>query len=216
MSVDFTVEAQARADMGKGASRRLRHQGMVPAIVYGASKDPQSIMLDHNKVIQHIEHEAFFSHILELNVDGNSEKVVLKDMQRHPARRAVLHMDFMRVSDKETIRMQVPLHFTGESTSPGVKEGGVISHLVTDVEVSCLPSDLPEFIEIDMSGMEIGTSLHLTDIQLPKGVELVELSHGDEHDSAIANIHMPRAAVETEEVEAVAETGAEPESEGGE
>ena len=217
MSVDFTVEAQARADMGKGASRRLRHQGLVPGIVYGASKDPQSIALDHNKVIQHIEHEAFFSHILELSVDGKSEKVVVKDMQRHPSKRAVLHMDFLRVSDKEAIRMQVPLHFTGEDIAPGVKTGGgIVSHLITDVEISCLPSDLPEFIEVDMSAMNVGDSLHLSDIQLPKGVELVELSHGEEHDSAIANIHVPRAAVEEAEVTEEAVTEAEPESEGGE
>ncbi|MCW8964705.1 MAG: 50S ribosomal protein L25/general stress protein Ctc [Gammaproteobacteria bacterium] len=219
MSVDFTVEAQVRADMGKGASRRLRHQGLVPGIVYGASKDPQSIALDHNKVIQHIEHEAFFSHILDLSVDGKSEKVVVKDMQRHPSKRAVLHMDFLRVSAKEAIRMNVPLHFTGEEIAPGIKTGGgIVSHLVTDVEISCLPSDLPEYIEIDMSSMNVGDSLHLSDIQLPKGVELVELSHGEEHDTAIANIHLPRAAVEEEEVVTAEEAGAEsePESEGGE
>ncbi len=218
MSVDFSIDAQARADMGKGASRRLSHQGMVPGIVYGASKDPQAIMLDHNKVIQHIEHEAFFSHILDLTIDGNTEKVVLKDMQRHPAKRMIMHMDFLRVSDKDAIRMHVPLHFTGEDVAPGVKQGGgVVSHLVTDVEVSCLPADLPEYLEIDMSGLELGDSLHLSDIQLPKGVELVELSHGDEHDTAIANIHKTRAVVEEEEVGAeAAGTEAESESEGGE
>jgi large subunit ribosomal protein L25 len=220
MSVDFTVEAQARADMGKGASRRLRHQGMVPGIVYGADKDAQPIMMDHNKVIHHIENEAFFSHILELSVDGKSEKVVVKDMQRHPARRAVLHMDFLRVSDKEAIRMQVPLHFIGEDVAPGIKTGGgIASHLMTDVEISCLPADLPEFLEVDMSNLEIGGSLHLSDISLPKGVEIVELTHGEEHDSAIANIHMPRAVVEEEVVEGEGEgegEASESESEGGE
>jgi len=218
MSVDFTVEAQARADMGKGASRRLRHQGMVPGIVYGADKDAQSIMMDHNKVIHHIENEAFFSHILELSVDGKSENVVLKDMQRHPARRDVLHMDFLRVSAKEAIRMQVPLHFIGEDVAPGIKTGGgIASHLMTDVEISCLPADLPEYLEVDMSGLEVGDSLHLSDIQIPKGVEIVELTHGEEHDSAIANIHMPRAVVEEEEVTAEeAESEGESESEEGE
>jgi large subunit ribosomal protein L25 len=201
MSVDFTVEAQSRADMGKGASRRLRHQGMVPAIVYGAGKDPQSISLDHNKVIQHIEHEAFFSHILDLSVDGNKEKVVVKDMQRHPARRQIMHMDFLRVSAKEAIRMNVPLHFVGEEASPGVKQGGNVSHLVTDVEVSCLPSDLPEYLEVDISGLDVGDSLHLTDIPLPEGVELIELTHGEEHDTAIVNINMSRGAKEDEEEE---------------
>ena len=212
MSVDFTVEAQVRADMGKGASRRLRHQGMIPGIVYGADKDAQSIMMDHNKVIHHIENEAFFSHILELSIDGKAESVVLKDMQRHPAKRTVLHMDFMRVSAKEAIRMQVPLHFTGEEVAPGIKTGGgIVSHLMTDVEISCLPADLPEYLEVDMSSLEVGDSLHLSDIPLPKGVEIVELTHGEEHDSAIANIHMPRAVVEEEE-EAV--TTEEAESEG--
>ena len=202
MSNDFTVEAQARADIGKGASRRLRHQGFVPAIVYGSGQDPQSISLDHNKVIQHIEHEAFFSHILDLSVDGKTQKVVLKDMQRHPAKRRIMHMDFMRVSDKEAIRMHVPLHFIGEENAPGVKQGGSVSHLITDVEVNCLPSDLPEFLEVDISGLDVGESLHLTDISLPKGVELVELTHGEGHDSAIVNIHVSRAAKETEEEEA--------------
>jgi large subunit ribosomal protein L25 len=218
MSVDFTVEAQARADMGKGASRRLRHQGMIPGIVYGADKDAQPIMMDHNKVIHHIENEAFFSHILELSIDGKPEKVVVKDMQRHPSRRAVLHMDFLRVSAKEAIRMQVPLHFIGEDVAPGIKTGGgIVSHLMTDVEISCLPADLPEFLEVDMSNLEIGGSLHLSDISLPKGVEIVELTHGEEHDSAIANIHMPRAAVEEEVATAEgAESEGETESEGGE
>jgi len=219
MSVDFTVEAQARADMGKGASRRLRHQGIVPGIVYGSDKDAQPIMMDHNQVIHHIENEAFFSHILDLSIDGKSEKVVLKDMQRHPAKRAVLHMDFLRVRDKEAIRMQVPLHFIGEDVAPGVKTGGgIVSHLMTDVEISCLPADLPEYLEVDMSTLNVGESLHLSDITLPKGVEIVELTHGEEHDSAIANIHVPRAAVEEEVVtseEAEAE-GESPESEGGE
>lgn len=213
MSVDFTVEAQSRADIGKGASRRLRHQGLVPGIVYGAGKDPQSITLDHNKVIQHIDHEAFFSHILDLSVDGKAEKVVLKDMQRHPAKRQVLHMDFLRVSDKETIRMHVPLHFIGEDIAPGVKQGGgSVSHLVTDVEINCLPSDLPEFIEVDISSMDIGDSLHLSDLSLPEGVELVELTHGDGHDTAIVSIHLSRGAKEAEE----GEEGEEAETEGGE
>ena len=209
MSVDFTLEAQSRADIGKGASRRLRHQGQVPGIVYGAGKDPQSVTLDHNKVIQQSEHEAFFSHILDLTVDGKSEKVVLKDMQRHPAKRQVLHMDFLRVSDKETIRMQIPLHFIGEETAPGVKHGGNVSHLTTDVEVICLPTDLPEYLEVDVSGLDVGDSLHLSDITLPKGVELVDLTHGEGHDTAIVGIHMSRGALEDEEEEE--STEAEPE-----
>lgn len=209
MSVDFTVEAQIRENLGKGSSRRLRRQGLTPGIVYGAGRDPQAITLDHNKVINFIENEAFFSHILSLTIDGKPEKVVLRDMQRHPAKRAVLHMDFLRVSDKETIRISVPLHFTGVE---GVKRGGgVVSHLVTELEISCLPGDLPEYIEVDVSGKNIGDSLHLSDIHLPKGVEL---SHGEDDNMTIATIHLPRAAAESEAEEEEAVTESEPKSGG--
>jgi len=218
MSIDFNLEAQPRTDMGKGASRRLRRQGLTPAIVYGAGKDPESILLNHNEVIQHIEHEAFFSHILDLSIDGKPQKVVLRDMQRHPAKRLVMHMDFLRVSDKEKIRMNVPLHFTGEEAAPGIKtSGGVASHLLTEVEVTCLPKNLPEYIEVDMSGMELGDAVHLSDLKLPAGVELIELAHGEGHDGAVASIHATRKVVEAEAGEEAGEVegeaGAETEGE---
>lgn len=199
MSVNFNLEAQLRTDMGRGASRRLRRQGLTLAIVYGAGKDSEAITLNHNEVIQHIEHEAFFSHILDLSIDGKSQKVVLRDMQRHPAKRQILHMDFLRVSGKEKIRMNVPLHFIGEEQSPGVKSsGGVVSHLLIEVEVACLPKDLPEYIEVDMSALELGDSVHLSDLKLPVDIELVELAHGEGHDGAVASIHAARKVVETE------------------
>ncbi|TNF99237.1 MAG: 50S ribosomal protein L25/general stress protein Ctc [Gammaproteobacteria bacterium] len=208
MSVDFDLNAQLRTDMGKGASRRLRQQCLVPAIVYGADKEPQSIALDHNEVLQHIEHEAFFSHILNLTVDGNTESVVLRDMQRHPAKRMVMHMDFLRVSEKSAIRMHVPLHFIGEDVAPGIKAGGSVSHLVIETEVSCLPKDLPEYLEVDLSGMHLGDTLHLSDIKLPEGVEL---AHGEGHDITIASVHVTRHAheEEEEEIEGEGEEGTE-------
>lgn len=215
-SVDFNITAEVRDDLGKGASRRLRREGKIPAVVYGGNKDPQSLTLDHDDFYHHLEHEAFYSHILSLEVGGKKEKVVLKDLQRHPAKPFVTHADFLRVSAKEKLRMQVPLHFLGEDVAPGVKiGGGMISHNITEVEVSCLPKDLPEYLEVDMSEVELEQSVHLSDIPLPKGVELVELSHGAEHDQAVAAIHKTRGSMEEEEtVEAAEEAPAEGESEG--
>jgi large subunit ribosomal protein L25 len=206
MSVNFDLSAKARSDMGKGASRRLRRECLVPAIVYGGDKEPQSIALNHNEVLQHIEHEAFFSHILNLSIDGNTESVVLRDMQRHPAKRLVMHMDFLRVSEKEKIRMHVPLHFVGENVAPGIKAGGTASHHVIEIEVSCLPKDLPEYIEVDLSGLNIGDSVHLNDMQLPEGVEL---AHAEEQDLTIASVHATRQSHEEEEAEAEGEEGTE-------
>ncbi len=200
MSLDFSINAEVRMDMGKGASRRLRHAGLTPAIVYGGGRAPAAITLKHNEIIQHIDHEAFFSHILDLNLDGRVQKVVLRDMQRHPAKRMVMHMDFQRVADQDRIHMHVPLHFIGEDESPGVKAGGMVSHLTIEVEIICLPKDLPEYIEVDMSSLEIGESVHLSDIRLPTGVTLVGLTHGEGHDSAVASIHAARAVAEEDEV----------------
>ena len=207
-SVDFNINAEVRDDLGKGASRRLRRQGKIPAVVYGAGKDAQSLTLDHADFAHHLEHEAFYSHILTLTVDGKGEQVVLKDLQRHPAKPFINHADFLRVSAKEKLRMSVPLHFLGEDVAPGVKiGGGMVSHNITEVEVSCLPKDLPEYLEVDMSEVELEQSVHLSDIPLPKGVELVELSHGAEHDQAVAAIHKTRGSME--EVEETTEAAAE-------
>ncbi|MEN8174223.1 MAG: 50S ribosomal protein L25/general stress protein Ctc [Pseudomonadota bacterium] len=207
MKETFEINAEARSDTGKGASRRLRRAGMVPGIIYGTGKDPEMISVDHNELIKHLEHEAFYSHILAVKVDGTPRRVVLKDLQRHPAKPFVMHLDFLRVSESEKIKMHVPLHFLGEESAPGVKAGGTASHHLTDVEVSCLPKDLPEYIELDVSGMDLGDAVHLSELQLPEGVELTALSHGDEHarDMAVISLAMgrgPKAEEEEEEAEA--------------
>lgn len=207
MTTEFVIEAKRRDDMGKGASRRLRREGLVPAIIYGAAKEPVALTLEHNDLEKHLEHEAFFSHILSVKVDGKDEQAVLKDLQRHPAKPLILHVDFLRVSGKEKLRMHVPLHFVNEETSPAVKQGGLVTHNMTDVEISCLPKNLPEFVEVDLSALELNQSLHLSDIKLPAGVELVELMHGADHDLPVVSVHLPRgAAAEEEESE---EGGAE-------
>ena len=216
MSVSFVVEAELRTDLGKGASRRLRHEEKFPAVVYGAGKDPVSLTLDHKKFLHSLENEAFYSHILTLNVGGKDEQVVLKDLQRHPAKIAVMHADFLRVSANEKLHMHVPLHFTNADACPGAKEGGLITHSISEIEIACLPKDLPEFLEVDLSSLELDNSLHMSDITVPAGVELVELAHGESHDQPVASVHMPRGASEAEEDEAAAEAAAAPAAEGGE
>lgn len=199
MTINFEIEAQVRHDAGKGASRRLRREGKLPAILYGGGKPPQNLMLAHNPVMHKLEHEAFYSHILNVKVDGKTVRAVLKDLQRHPYKAIILHMDLQRVSEDEKLRMRVPLHFIGENTAPGVKVGGgIVSRLVTEVEVSCLPKHLPEYLEVDVSNLNVNETLHLSDIRLSEGVELIELSHGAEHDQPVVSIHLPRAAIEAE------------------
>lgn len=208
----FEVKAELRTDEGKGASRRLRHAGKVPAIVYGADEAPVSITLDQNQFLRHLAEEAFYAHILTLNVDGKKSQVVLKDLQRHPASDVkIMHADFLRVDAKHAMTMVVPLHFTGEEKAPGVKSGGIVSHLMSDVEVSCLPQDLPEYIEVDISKLALDGSIHLSEIALPKGITLTALTHSQEehlaegersaYDQAVVSIHAPRGGVEAEEGE---------------
>jgi len=183
MQETFEVMAQARTDTGKGASRRLRRAGLVPGIVYGAHKDPSMITVAQTDLVQHLGHEAFYSHVLDLKLGEAGERVVLKDLQRHPSKPLVLHVDFQRIAEDEKIRMHVPLHFVGEALAPGVKlGGGMISHSQTDVEITCLPKDLPEFIGVDVSQMQLGDMLHLSDLTLPDGVEIPALAQGPEHD----------------------------------
>ena len=218
----FEVQAELRTDEGKGASRRLRHAGKVPAIVYGGEDAPVSLALDHNKILRHLAEEAFYAHILTLNVDGEKQQVVLKDLQRHPASdMRIMHADFLRIDAKHAMTMNVPLHFIGEDVAPGVKAGGLVAHLMTDAEVSCLPKDLPEYIEVDVSAMEMDGSIHLSEVVLPKGVTLVALSHSQEglaegersaYDQAVVSIHAPRAAVEVEETDETDETAGEDEA----
>jgi len=199
MSDSFIVNVELREDLGKGASRRLRRlEDKIPGIVYGGGKKPQPLSLVHKDVIKHLEDEAFYSHILTLKAGSKTEKVILKDLQRHPFKPKVTHMDFMRISATQKLTTSVPLHYINEDICPGVKAGGVINHSYTTVEISCLPKNLPEFIEVDMAELEMDQILHLSDIKLPKGVEIVELTHGADHDHAIATIHKARAAVSTD------------------
>ncbi|MCK5386442.1 MAG: 50S ribosomal protein L25/general stress protein Ctc [Gammaproteobacteria bacterium] len=214
MAISFSLEAETRTDLGKGASRRLRHTEKFPAVVYGAGKDPVSLTLDHKKFLHNLENEAFYSHILNLSVDGKEEQVILKDLQRHPAKIAIMHADFLRVSATEKLHLRIPLHFINADASPGAQEGGLITHSISEIEVACLPKDLPEFLEVDLSSLELDQSLHMSDITVPAGVELVELAHGEGHDQPVASVHMPRGAAEEEEgEEAAPEAAAE---EGGE
>jgi large subunit ribosomal protein L25 len=192
MKENFEIEAVSRDLQGKGASRRLRREGLVPGIIYGGEKAPQMIATRHNELLQHLEHEAFYSHILTVKVDGKSQRVVLKDLQRHPAKPFVQHLDLLRVADSDRIKMHVPLHFLNEETSPGVKAGGKVSHSLTDVEIICEAGNLPEYIEVDLGGMQVGDTVHLSDLQLPAGVEIVALTHGGEHDTGVVAIHAPK------------------------
>ncbi len=204
MSSDYTVSATVRADVGKGASRRLRRlEGEIPAIVYGGEKAPQMLNLIHKDLIRLLNDEAFYTSILTLDVDGQKESVILKDLQRHPAKLRVLHADFLRVNADTPITLHVPLHFINEESCVGVKlQGGNITHAATDVEVQCLPKDLPEFIEVDMAKVETGTTLHISDLTLPAGVSSTALALGEDHDQAIATVHAPRGASSDDEDEA--------------
>lgn len=188
---NFTLDAEVRETAGKGASRRLRRNAdLVPAIVYGGEKAPQNISIAHKELIKHLENEAFYSHIITLNVGGESESVIIKDLQRHPAKPKVLHADFMRVSKTKKIVVNVPLHFINEDKCVGVKVGGgAILHNLSQVQISCLPADLPEFIEVDLTDVDVGQTLHISDLKLPKGVESVELSHGASHDLPVVSVN---------------------------
>jgi len=202
---DFKLDATARNDLGKGASRRLRRlAGEVPGVIYGGSAEPISISVSHNELLKHLEHEAFYSHIISLNVDGKAQDVILKDLQRHPAKPVVLHADFLRIDKATRLTTHVPLHFINEATSKGVKiQGGKVIHNLTQIEVSTLPHNLPEFIEVDLGNAEIGTIIHISDLKLPSGVISVALSHGADHDLAVATIVKPKGG--TEETETAAE-----------
>ncbi|WP_312492515.1 50S ribosomal protein L25/general stress protein Ctc [Pseudomonas cremoris] len=192
---DFTLNAQARTDLGKGASRRLRHAANIPAVVYGANKPAESVTILAKEIAKLFENEAAYSHVIELNVDGAKQNVIVKAMQRHPSKQFIMHADFIRVVAGQKLTATVPVHFIGEEAP--IKKGGEISHVVNEIEVTCLPKDLPEFIEVDLSAAEVGAIIHLSDLKAPKGVEFVALAHGD--DKAVANVHAPRVAPEAEE-----------------
>ncbi|MBV4456688.1 MULTISPECIES: 50S ribosomal protein L25/general stress protein Ctc [Pseudomonas] len=192
---DFTLNAQARTDLGKGASRRLRHAANIPAVVYGGNKDAQSLTILAKEITKLFENEAAFSHVIELNVDGTKQNVIVKALQRHPAKQFIMHADFVRVVAGQKLTAKVPVHFINEEAA--VKKGGEISHVVAEIEVSCEAKDLPEFIEVDLAKAEVGTIIHLSDIKAIKGVEFVALAHGN--DLAVANVHAPRVAPEAAE-----------------
>lgn len=198
MSEDFIVHAETRSVQGTGASRRLRRTGKVPAILYGGDAEPVQLSVDHNEMLRHLEHEAFYSHILSIEVDGKTENAVLKDLQRHPSKAQILHADFMRVVAGQSMRMTVPLHFVGEDKSPGIKNnGGVLDRLRNELEIECLPRNLPEYIEVDVSGLDVNESIHLEELTLPEGVTSVAQAHGENW--TVVAVHVPRAAVETDE-----------------
>jgi len=196
MSDSFELNVELRDDMGKGASRRLRRlEDKIPGIVYGGGKKPQPITISHPEIIKHLEDEAFYSHILTLKAGKKTEKVILKDLQRHPYKPKVTHADFMRIKAGEKLTTSVPVHYLNEESCPGVKAGGVVNHAYTTIEISCLPKNLPEYLEVDLADLEMDQVVHLSDIKLPTGVEIVELTHGEAHDHAIVTIHKSRSAV---------------------
>ena len=197
---NFKLDASVRTDLGKGASRRLRREDKLPGIIYGGEEAPVSITLDHNKVNNSADFEAFYSHVLEINLDGKVVEVLVKDMQRHPFKPKITHIDFQRVIAGQDVHTNVPLHFVNEEDSAAVKAGGIAEHHVTEIEVTCLPKNLPEFIEVDMAGVEMGQTLHLSDLTLPAGVSSVELAKNDEaHDLAVVTVKPAPKAADAEE-----------------
>jgi large subunit ribosomal protein L25 len=191
MRISFSFGADLRATQGKGASRRLRHSGKVPAILYGAHKDAQSLVLDQQNLLTMIADERFYSSIVQLKIGEATQEAIVKDVQMHPAKNLVVHVDLQRVVENEKIRIRLPIHFKGESIAPGVKnEGGVVSHMVADVEVACLPKDLPEFLQLDLSDMSLNDTKFLADIPLPSGVTIPELT---KRNAPVVSIHAPRA-----------------------
>ncbi len=202
MSTDFVIEAEPRADQGSGARRRLRRAGKLPGILYGGHKDAVAITLDHNEILLNLKNEAFFSQVLTVNLEGRRERAIMRDLQRHPFKPTLIHVDLQRVSADETIRVQVPLHLLNEEACKGVKTGGgMINRQLTDVEVECLPADLPEAIEVDVADLDVGETVHLSELALPEGVTIVALTH-EGHDSAVVSVLLPRGEkAEPEEAE---------------
>jgi len=192
---DFTLNAESRSDLGKGASRRLRRlAAQVPAVIYGGEQAPESISLMAKEIAKLLENEAAYAHVIELNVGGTKQSVLIKALQRHPAKGHVLHADFVRVVAGQKLTATLSIHFMNQEAA--VKKGGEISYVVSELEISCLPADLPEFIEVDLANAEVGTIIHLSDVKAPAGVEFVALAHGN--DLAVANVHLPRVQEEAE------------------
>ncbi len=194
MSDKIVLNAEPRSDLGKGASRRLRKAGQVPAIIYGGDAEPLSVTLNHNVFINQLDNDVIYTQILSMKV-GKSKKedVILRDLQRHPFKNLIMHADFQRVNQKEKLHVSVPIHFINEESCVGVKmEGGLLNHLQSEVEISCLPKDMPDFLELDVAELKLGESLHLSDLKIPEGVEVVALTHGEDHDTGVAAVHKTR------------------------
>ncbi len=209
MSTSFEMSADVRSDLGKAATRRLRNAGSVPAVIYGGDdQEPTSITMVHDDLMHNLENEAFYSHILSISVDGTKEEVVLKDLQRHPSKARVLHADFQRVGGGD-ISMHVPLHFLNEEDAPGIKLGGALNRLMASVEVSCQAAVLPEHLEVDLAGMEIGDSVRLSQIPLPEGVSIPALARGEDYDQAIATVQKTRGSQSDDEDEEAGADGEE-------
>ncbi|MBL6917395.1 MAG: 50S ribosomal protein L25/general stress protein Ctc [Gammaproteobacteria bacterium] len=205
MSSNYELSTQSRDSFGTGASRRQRRENLVPAVVYGAGKDNESVMLDHDQVMHSLEKEAFHSAIIDLKTDKGSQQVILREVQMHPHRQLVMHLDFQRVRASEKLHMKVPLHFEGSDVAPGVKtDGGILSHPITELDITCLPRDLPEFIAVDVSELNLNESLHLSNIKMPEGVELTATAFPEGEDPTIATISPPKV-VEEEVVEEAAD-----------
>ena len=201
MSSNHVLNAQPRDVSGTRASRRQRRDSYVPAVVYGAGKDSETVTLDHDQVMHSLEREAFHSAIIDLKTDAGSQQVILREVQMHPYRPLVLHMDFQRIKASETLHMKIPLHFEGSDVAPGVKvDGGILAHTMTELDITCLPKDLPEYIAVDVSTLGMNESLHLSDVQLPEGVELTVTAYHEGEDPTVATITAPKVVEEEEEV----------------
>lgn len=221
MSTDYQIKAEPRSETGKAASRRYRHSGKIPAVVYGAGKDNLALLLDHHEIFHSLEAEGFHSAIIKIKVGRKVEQAILRDVQMDPVKTNVLHVDFQRISATEKLHIAVPLHFVGADEAPGVKtDQGIMSHNVTEVDVSCLPADLPEFLEVDVSALRLNDSIHLSDIEVPEGVEITALLH-DGDDQVVATVYAPQLEVEEglegeEAEEGIEEPEVEEDSESGE
>ena len=214
MASEFELNAEPRTDLGKGASRRLRLNGdLVPAIIYGGKAYPESISIPHKDLMKATENEAFFSHILTINVGGKKESAIIKNLQRHPAKPRIMHADFQRTVRDQALSVDVPLHFVNEEICVGVKTGGgLISHNMTVVKIACLPKDLPEFIEVDVAGVHVGEAIHMSQLNLPEGVTIPELAQGKDHDQVVFSVHANKRA-DAEAAAASASAGEESEAE---
>ncbi|MCW7551084.1 50S ribosomal protein L25/general stress protein Ctc [Endozoicomonas gorgoniicola] len=199
MSEAITLNAIVRKDVGKGASRRLRHEDKVPAIIYGGEAEPVQVTLEGKAIRKALESESFYSQIVNLDIEGAAQQVILKDVQRHPAKEFAMHMDFLRVDATHAVTTHVPLHFINEDACVGVKAGGAITHARVEVEIKCLPADLPEFIEVNMADVELGGHVHLSDLALPEGVQLVAMLQAEGHDLDVASVQKTRGAAEEDE-----------------